>query len=221
MSIAQNDNGPMDKPAGGTAETSASDGGAREKKLLATEFGDGTSLERIREILFGGTLHQYERQVNRIRERTRHEVEDLREEVDRRFLELESYVRREVDALGDQITRGLQRQDEALTTLTRDLTGMGEGNAKKIGRLGDQMAKSHRTLRGQILDESKRLTADLRRKHAETLDRIETAIAELQADRVDRATLSGIFQEISVRLNADLTDTLNREIEAIEADDDE
>ena len=214
-------NGAADKPAGEAADILETDGGGKGMKLLATEFGDGTSLERIREILFGGTLHQYERQLNRIRDRTRHEVDDLREEVDRRFLELESYVRREVEALGDQISKGLQRQDEALSALSRDLAGMGEGNAKKIGRLGDQMAKSHRTLRSQILDESKRLTADLRRKHEETLDRIETAIAELQADRVDRATLSGIFQEISVRLNADLTNTLNREIEAIEADDDE
>jgi len=182
-------------------------------RFLDPDFSGESHIERIREILFGAQMRRYESMFNRLKERMEKEVSDLRGEVSRRLDSLEGYVRKEMASLGTELRQAREGQAEAVREMGRELKDRNDFYKEKMGRLNDQMAKSHRTLRRQILDEANRLSDDLRKRQEETLAMLDRATRELHADRIDRATLSNIFQEISVRLNRDMADRINQELE--------
>jgi 1,6-anhydro-N-acetylmuramate kinase len=73
----------------------------------------GASLDKVRDILFGVQMREYDRRLARLEERLVKETADLKDDVRKRIEALDSYVKRESESLADR--------DEQLAKTQRDL----------------------------------------------------------------------------------------------------
>jgi hypothetical protein len=158
------------------------------------------NVDKIRDILFGSQMRDYEKKFTRVEERLGRETAELREEIKRRFATLEAYVKNEVTALADQLKTEKGERAEADKELARELKDSAKAWEKKASQIEEQTAKALRDLRQQVLEESKRLTEEMEQGHKELIGALEKESQELRATLTDRLALADLFAEVALRL---------------------
>jgi DNA anti-recombination protein RmuC len=165
----------------------------------------GASLDKVRDILFGVQLREFERRFARLEERLVKETSELKEDVKRRLDALENYARQESEALAEQI-RGEQRaRTEAGRDLSRELSETAKSFERRTTTLDEQLSRSQRESRQQMLEQYQRLSEDIRTKVDDVLATLGREAQELRSDKTDRAVLASLLTEMAMRLTNDLT----------------
>jgi hypothetical protein len=159
------------------------------------------NLDKVRDILFGAQMRDYDRRFTRLEERMLKEVSDARDDTRRRFDQLENFIRQEIAALGERLRAENQQRSEATEDITRELRDTAKNLNQKISHLDEQTAQTHREMRQQILDQSKSLSDEIRQKTEELAATGAREARELRSDKADRVALSNLFTELAMRLN--------------------
>jgi hypothetical protein len=162
---------------------------------------EASNIDKIRDILFGVQMRDYEKRFTRLEERLLKESQDLRDETRRRFDSLEAFVKSEFAAVTDRLQSEQRTRDESVQSLSRDLQETGKALERKLTQFDDQTTRTQRDLRQQILDQSKSLSDEIRQKYEELSALLEREVAELGNAKTDRASLASLFSELSLRLN--------------------
>ncbi len=160
------------------------------------------NLDKVRDILFGTQIRDYDKRFARLEERLVQECTNLREDTRRRLDSLETYIKQEVESLTDWIKNQQAERDEAVKELAQEHKDTIKSLEKKIAQLDAEATKSDRDLRQQILDQSKSLNDEIRQKYEEILAVLEREAKVLRTDKTDRSTLAALFAEIAMRLNS-------------------
>ena len=155
----------------------------------ASEPAGAGNVEKIRDILFGPQMRDYEHRFVRLEETLMKESADLRESTRKRFDALETYIRKEFEALEGRLRS--ERDDRG---------SLGEMLVKRLGELHDQTSAAQRDLRGALLEQSKELREEMERRHLEISATLERRFQELRKDKTDRAALAALFNEVALRL---------------------
>jgi SMC interacting uncharacterized protein involved in chromosome segregation len=163
------------------------------------------NIDKVRDILFGGQMRDYERRFQRLEERLVQEVGELKDDVRKRLAALEQFLKQEVASLADRITTEHDERTNATKDLSREARESAMAFEKKTGQLDDQIGRVQRELRQQILELQQRMSDDLREKVDEVLARLTREATELRSDKTDRATLAALLTEMAMRLNNELT----------------
>ena len=167
------------------------------------ELAGGGNIDKIRDILFGVQMRDYEKRFARLEERLIKEASDLREDTRKRFDALELYVKQEFESLSGRLTAEQSARGDAVEALSLGITDTARAFEKKTAQMDEQTAKTQSELRQQILDQSRSLNDDLRRKYEELTAALEREAAELRTDKTDRSSLAALFTEVAMRLNND------------------
>ena len=161
------------------------------------------SLDKIRDILFGTQVREYDKRFSRLEERLLKECTELREDTKKRMDALEVYVRHEVESLTEVVKKQQVARDEVLKELTQEHKHQVEILEKKLFDLDEHTNKLARDLRQQILDKSKNMNDDIGKKYAEILATVERETQEIRNDKANRITLSALFAELAMRLRSE------------------
>ncbi|HEY0546421.1 MAG TPA: hypothetical protein VGC91_13670 [Pyrinomonadaceae bacterium] len=187
-----------------TAQETPTDGRAEQPLESGTEeLGGGGNIDKIREILFGIQMRDYEKRFARLEERLLKESNDLREETRKRFDSLELYIKHEMEALTERLTAEQNARTESLEQLSQGVKDTFRSFDKRAAGMDEQSAKNQRDLRQQILEQSKTLSDEIRQKHGEMLSALDREASELRTDKTDRSALAALFTELAMRLNND------------------
>ena len=162
---------------------------------------DSGNLDKIRDILVGPQMRDYEKRFVRLEERLVKECGNLREDTRKRLDYLENYIKTEVDSFIDRLTTEQTQRDNAVNELAQELKNLIKTLERKITQLDEQTSQNQRELRQQILEQSKNLNNDIEQKHDELLTVLEREAKELRTGKTDRSTLAALFAELAVRLN--------------------
>ena len=187
--------------------------GLDEAPQSATEETAGTdqvesgNIDKIREIIFGGHMRDYDKRFTRLEARLIKEGTDLREDTKRRFEVLENFIKREFEALAERLQTEQRHREESTQSLSRALTETGQALEAKLVQFDESSARGQRDLRTQILDQSRSLSEEIRQKHAEMSTALEREVAELNHEKPSRSHLASMFTELAARLNGDLKTT--------------
>ena len=84
-----------------------------------TEAEGGASLEKVRDLLFGVQMRDYDRKFARLEERLVKETSDLREDVKKRLAAIEQLLAEEVETLNERLKT---EQDERVRRAAKDLS---------------------------------------------------------------------------------------------------
>jgi hypothetical protein len=218
---------PVEKAKAGAVE------GVSQPQARSDETAGVGNIEKVRDILFGTQMRDYEKRFARMEERMAKEVSNLRDETRKRFDAIESYAKKEVESLSDRLsaeqserTESLKREVELLNErvkaeqneraevikeLSRELKEANRLLEKRIAQLDDLLGKTSRDLRQQILDQSKELSDVIRLKYDDTMAALERVARELRLDKVDRSKLSELLMGMALHLTDDAALRLNLE----------
>lgn len=161
------------------------------------------SLDKIRDILFGTQVKEYDKRFSRLEERLLRECTELREDTKKRMDALEVYIRQEVESLIELVKKQQVSRDEALKELTQEHKHQVENLEKKLLDLEEQANKVAKDLRQQILDQSKNVNDDIGKKYTEILATVERGTQEIRHDKANWIALSALFAELAMRLRSE------------------
>lgn len=159
------------------------------------------NIDKIRDILFGANMRDYDARFARLEEALMKEAAELRESTRRRFETLENYVKKEVDALQARLKTEREERSDVSSQHSRELKEAGESLSKKIRDLDDHTASAASDLRQDILNHSRNLMDELRARHEEIALVLERRFHELHHSKTDRAALASLLTEVAMRLN--------------------
>lgn len=164
---------------------------------------EASNIDKIREILFGVQMRDYEKRFSRLEERLLKESADLRDDTRKRFEAMETFVKSEFEALTERLQAEQRTRDESDQTLSRELQETGKAWERRLAQFDEQTTRSQRDLRQQILDQSKNLSDEIRRKYEELSALVDREVADLGDVKTDRAQLASLFTEVALRLNGE------------------
>src|SRR5437773_3770076 len=173
-------------------------------EIAGLEQAEGGNIDKIREIIFGGHMRDYDKRFTRLEARLIKEAVDLRDDTKRRFEVLEMFIKREFEALAERLQTEQRHREEAVQNLSHALTETGQTLEGKLVQFDESSARAQRDLRTQILDQSRSLSEEIRLKHAEMSSALEREVAELNDDKPSRSHLASMFNELAARLTGDL-----------------
>ncbi|MBN1356279.1 hypothetical protein JXA40_08465 [bacterium] len=169
------------------------------------------NIDKIRDILFGAQMQDYEKRFNRLESRLVKELADLREDTRKRFDALEEFANKEIDNLASRLKSEQTERMDSEKDIIKDHKEDHKSIEKKIAVLDEESNKERRDLRQQILDLNKSLSNEIESKTEEMTRLLEQIAGELRLDKVDRSALSNLFTELALRLHNESALELNLE----------
>lgn len=189
----------------GLAAATASDPEGSPQNATGNEAAtpEAGNVDKIREILFGGQMRDYDKRFARLEERLLKESTELREDSRKRFEALEMFVNKEFAALASRLQSEQQNREGSVQTVARELQEAIRSLDGKLTQFSNQTTETQHDLRQQLLEQSKNLNEEIRRKYDDVSATLAREFAELNNDKADRSALSSLFTELALRLNND------------------
>ena len=184
---------------------------------------EGSSMDQVRDILFGAQMKDLETRFQRQEERYMREIHDVRDALKTRLESLENFTKSENSSLLNRIREESAERDsemkneqrersealkteqreraEAFAQLTKDLASAVENFERKLGKLSGTLDTTERELRQLLGTESGSLSDKVEEKYREALEVIASTAAQIRYDMVYRSALSGLFNDAAVNLS--------------------
>lgn len=164
------------------------------------------NIEKIRDILFGSQMREYEKRFSRLEDRMLKEITGLKDDFRKNFESLESFTKREFELLNERQQKEQSERYDAVHKLTEELKEASSTLQRKIADLEEQLNKRARDLHEQLLSQSKSLLEEILQKHEAITGLLEKEAEELREEKMDRADLSELFMEMAMRVNKNRAD---------------
>jgi len=192
----------------GTGHATAKDGIDGNTELPRTDNGlaphdESGNVDKIREILFGGQMRDYDKRFARLEERLMKESTDLRESTKRSLQDLEAFMKQEFQALNNRLHAEQKSREGSVESVTRELHDTAKTLDSKLAQFDSQTNQAQSDLRHQLLEQSKTLSEEIRRKSDELSALVDREVKDLNDGKTDRTALSSLFTELALRLNND------------------
>ncbi len=189
----------------------------------------GSNIDKIRDIIFGNQMTDYEKRFARLEERMFKEMTVSKSEARENFDSLEKTVRKELDSLKEQIMNEQSSRGETVRNIERRLEDIGrtlkdqvagEQNARsesvreierrlkdmtrsferRIDRTDETLQTHSKGTEQEISELSRSIRSEMRQKYDDTALAIERMVQELRTNKADRAVLADLFMEMAVRI---------------------
>ena len=169
-------------------------------QLSPGDLAVGGNLEKVRDLLFGAQMRDMENHFARLEERLQKDIAELKDETRGRFESLEVFLRKEIESLTDQLKTEQDVRQQAVQTLTQELTETVKAFNQRTNQAEEHIVKAQRELRQHILDQSRSLRDEFWDRYRELSEATEHNVQELRAEKTDRATLAVLLTELAMRL---------------------
>jgi septation ring formation regulator EzrA len=165
---------------------------------------EGANVDKIRDILFGSQMRDYDKRFVRLEERLAKASDALRDDLKKRFDSLELFVQQEVESLHQRLKTEKSERTETLKELTRETRDSSKSLEHRLSQLDEHLVAAQGDLRSRILDQSKTLLNEIQKSHGEMEATLEREAEALRNDKTDRATLADLLTEMALRLRGEL-----------------
>jgi len=165
---------------------------------------EGANVDKIRDILFGSQMRDYDKRFGRLEERLAKAAEALRDDLKKRFDSLESFVQQEVESLHQRLKTEKAERVETLKDLTRETRDSAKSLDNRLSQVDEHLAAAQGDLRTRILDQSKTLLNEIHKAHSEMESSLEREAESLRNEKTDRAALADLLTEMALRLKDEL-----------------
>jgi DNA repair exonuclease SbcCD ATPase subunit len=164
------------------------------------EVPEGANVDKIRDILFGSQMRDYEKRFARLEDTITKALDTLREDMTKRLDTLSSFVRQEVDSLSTRLKAEKSERAEGLKDISREIKDGAKVIEKKLSSLEEQMSDGQSELRAKLLEHSKSVSAEIDKLRRDTTAALNREVDVLRDEKTDRAGLADLFNEFSLRL---------------------
>jgi hypothetical protein len=165
-----------------------------------SEIDEAGKVDRIRDILFGSQMRDYDGRFQRLEEHLAREATEVRAETQKRLDALERFIKGEVDSINSRAATEHGERCNATDKLGRDLAETARNLDTKINNLSEQTAKNLGELRELLLEQSKMLSAEIKEKHDQMKAGLDHEAAQIRGAMTGREALAEMLSEVALRL---------------------
>lgn len=185
---------------------------AQLKSYMPNISPTGGNIDKIRDILFGTQMREYDKKFQRLEARMLKEFSGVRQETKDRMDSLEAFMKQEIETLSGRLRSEQNDRTRTDKEIMTELKDTGKMLEQKITELDELNAKAQRDLRQQLLEQSKSLRDMMQQRYEELNQALDRATRELRGEKVDRAALANLFTELAMRLHNESSLDLNLEM---------
>ena len=160
------------------------------------------SLDKVRDILFGGQMRAVEGRLQSMEERFREEHDAIRSEFGKQAESLDALIRSEVQVLTDRLAAERTRRAEELKSLSAEIKDAIRALEKRHLKLEQDGNMADAALRDQLLAQSTDAAAELARLGERLSAELDRSHQELRSTKTDRSTLAALLTDVASRLGA-------------------
>jgi DNA repair exonuclease SbcCD ATPase subunit len=166
--------------------------------------GDAVGVDKIRDLLFGNQMQDYDRRFSKLEERFLQRFKDIEAETARNLNTYETHSKKQVESLAGELREEKDRRADADQEIDRTVREHNQALEKRLRTISDQLGQLERDLSERLTQEAQSLRDEIKRKHEEGQHMIEKMFAELSSVKTDRNLLAGLFVEVARCLNQDI-----------------
>jgi vacuolar-type H+-ATPase subunit I/STV1 len=166
--------------------------------------GGEVSVDKIRDLLFGNQMQDYDRRFSNLEERVLQRFKDTEAETARNLGAFESNAKKQVDSLAGQFREEKDQRADADKEIERMLREQNQALEKRVRSMSDQLNQLDRDMADRLTRESQLLREEIKQKNTDVQLTIERMFAELSNVKTDRTLLASLFVEVAKCLNQDV-----------------
>lgn len=163
--------------------------------------GGAGNVDKIRDILFGTQMRDYEARFARLEETLVKETVEIREANRRRFEQLEGFIKRELESLQARLKSERDERLDNVSQQSRELKDASDTLSRRLRDLDDRESASERSLRNDLMETARNLGEEIHARHDEMAALLDKRVHELRDGKTDRAALASLFNEVALRLS--------------------
>lgn len=157
-------------------------------------------IDKIRNILFGTQMTDYDNRFARLEERITSQIASLKDKTAKRLEEIETLIKKQNDALKDRLDREQSERSRGAETLSSKIVDAKEELTKSIDELAAQQAQEIEAVNKQLTALSNDLSDEIHIQQVEASNNLEKAVQELDDAKLARKALSQMLVEMAGRL---------------------
>lgn len=163
------------------------------ERTSRSENETGQSVDKIRDIIFGGQMREYEARFAAVENRLVKESSRLRQDMEERMNSLENLVLREFETLSNKLQTEKKERNESLLTVETLLKKADDLLNQRLGDAENKSLEEIRKLRNQEYEDIKNLRKSLLDLREELNNQMEREIDSLRKSKVDKAGIAALF----------------------------
>jgi Mg2+ and Co2+ transporter CorA len=177
---------------------------AAQAALAGAPSADAPGVDKIRELLFGNQMQDYDRRFSVLEERFQQKLRELEGESARSLGSMESSIKKQLESIAGQVRQEQDLRADADKELGRGLREVIQGLEKRLTQVSDRLASVEREFTDRLGHETQSLRDEIRKRNEDARSTIERMFSELSNVKTDRTLLAGLFVEIARCLNQDM-----------------
>jgi len=165
---------------------------------------DVVGVDKIRDLLFGNQMQDYDRRFSMLEERFLQRVREIESESARNLGSLEASAKKQTETLDAQLREEKDQRTDADREIERSQRDHNDTVEKRLRSISEQLSRVERDQTDRLTQEVQSLREEIRRRNEDLQRTIEKMFAELSNVKTDRNLLAGLFVEIARCLNQDV-----------------
>jgi hypothetical protein len=157
-------------------------------------------VDRIRDILFGSQMRDYDDRFQRLDERLTREAAETRADTQKRLEALENFIKGGLESVSNRLNAEQSERGSAVEKLARDLGETARALELATKNLGEHADREFHALRQQLLDQSKALGDEIREKHGQVKADLDREAEQIRGAMTHREGLAEMLSEVALRL---------------------
>ena len=161
------------------------------------------SLDKVRDILFGGQMRAVESRLQGLEERLMREQASMRADFANQLAELDASAKHEAAVLGERIVAERTKRTDELKALSAELKETLRALEKRHVKLEELSGMADAEIRDQIMQQSRAITAEIERLSQRVSSDLNREVTALRTDKTDVSAIVSVFSEMATRLGGD------------------
>jgi hypothetical protein len=161
------------------------------------------SLDKVRDILFGGQMRAVESRLQGLEERLMREQANMRTDFTKQLADVDTSAKRDAQTLGERLVAERAKRTEELKALSAELKEALRSLEKRHIQLEQLTGMADAEIRDQILQQSRAITAEIERLSQRISADLNREVTALRTDKTDVAAIVSVFNDMATRLSGD------------------
>jgi hypothetical protein len=158
------------------------------------------SLDKVRDILFGGQMRAVESRLQGLEERIMREQATMRSDFDKQLADLDASAKRDTQTLHERLAAERTKRTEDLKALSVELKEILRSLEKRHVKLEELSGLADAEIRDQILQQSRAISNEIERLSQRVTADLSREVGSLRNDKTDVSAIVSVFSDMATRL---------------------
>ena len=161
------------------------------------------SLDKVRDILFGGQMRAVESRLQGLEERLMRDQATMRTDIVKQLTDVDASAKREVQMLNERLVAERTARTEELKTLSAELKDVLRSLEKRHVKLEELSGMADAEIRDTMIQQSRAITAEIERLSQRVSADLNREVTALRTDKTDVSAIVSVFSDMATRLSGE------------------